>query len=287
MTYAARSPSSLATSAFYAGILVTSAHAEMHLRACDVGDRPARYDHGGHPARAPPSTSCRSPACRRRSRRSWTSGPPTARRRRRPRRSSPRPRRPPRARARRPRRTRSPAARRTPTTGPAARSSRARRRARPRPRTRPRRRRTTHADEDANKASGGANTESLAGKVATPTPTPTPVPDSQVDPPLAGRPDVLARRAGRRQGRRPELLHRQVPDPAVPAADLPGGRHRVRHPLGSPRRHQRDRDGLRPQPERSPRAPGAEGWMQFMPATWKAYGVDGQQGRPRRSVQPG
>ena len=55
---------------------------------------------------------------------------------------------------------------------------------------------------------------------------------------------------GRRADRRPELLHRQVPDPAVPAADLPGRRHRVRHPLGGPGRHQRDRDRLRPQPQR-------------------------------------
>jgi outer membrane biosynthesis protein TonB len=49
---------------------------------------------------------------------------------------------------------------------------------------------------------------------------------------------------------RPQLLHRQVPDPAVPAPDLPGGRHRVRRALGGPGGDQRDRDGLRPQPER-------------------------------------
>ena len=53
-----------------------------------------------------------------------------------------------------------------------------------------------------------------------------------------------------RADRRPELLHRQVPDPAVPAPDLPGRRHRVRHPLGGPGGHQRDRDRLRPQPQR-------------------------------------
>ena len=56
--------------------------------------------------------------------------------------------------------------------------------------------------------------------------------------------------ARRRADRRSELLHRQVPDPAVPAADLPGGRHRVRRALGDPRRDQRDRDRLRAQPER-------------------------------------
>ena len=47
---------------------------------------------------------------------------------------------------------------------------------------------TEEKEEEApNKAKGDANTQSLTGKVATPTPTPTPtstpVPDSQVDPP--------------------------------------------------------------------------------------------------------
>ena len=64
------------------------------------------------------------------------------------------------------------------------------------------------------------------------------------------RPVVHALRARRGQDRRPELLHRQVPDPAVPAADLPGRGHAVRRPLGAAGRDQRDRDRLRPQPQR-------------------------------------
>ena len=63
------------------------------------------------------------------------------------------------------------------------------------------------------------------------------------------QPDLLAVDARRGADRRPELLHRQVPDPAVPALDLPGRRHPVRRPLGDPRGDQRDRDRLRPQPE--------------------------------------
>ena len=66
----------------------------------------------------------------------------------------------------------------------------------------------------------------------------------------ARQPDLRAGDPGRRADRRPELLHRQVPHPAVPAADLPGRRHPVRRPLGGPRRDQRDRDRLRPQPQR-------------------------------------
>ena len=65
----------------------------------------------------------------------------------------------------------------------------------------------------------------------------------------ARQPDLLAADPRRRPDRRAELLHRQVPDPAVPAPDLPGRRHPVRHPLGGPGGDQRDRDRLRPQPE--------------------------------------
>ena len=68
--------------------------------------------------------------------------------------------------------------------------------------------------------------------------------------PTLNNPTFSLSRARRRPDRRPELLHRQVPDPALPALDLPGRRHPVRHPLGGPRGDQRDRDRLRPQPER-------------------------------------
>ena len=50
--------------------------------------------------------------------------------------------------------------------------------------------------------------------------------------------------------RRPQLRHRPVLDPAVPAADLPGLRNPVRDPLGGARLDQPDRDRLRHQPER-------------------------------------
>ena len=33
--------------------------------------------------------------------------------------------------------------------------------------------------------------------------------------------------------------------------------------------------------------PARSGWMQFMPATWETYGVDGNQRRPQGPVQPG
>ena len=66
----------------------------------------------------------------------------------------------------------------------------------------------------------------------------------------ARQPHALRGAPRSRADRRAELLHRQVPDPAVPAADLPGRRHRVRRALGDPGRDQRDRDRLRAQPQR-------------------------------------
>ena len=64
------------------------------------------------------------------------------------------------------------------------------------------------------------------------------------------QPVDVARAARPGPRRRAELLHRQVPHPAVPAADLPGRRRRVRRALGGARGDQRDRDRLRAQPER-------------------------------------
>ena len=45
-----------------------------------------------------------------------------------------------------------------------------------------------------------------------------------------------SRPSGPGADRRAELLHRQVPDSSLPAPDLPGRRHAVRHALGGPRR---------------------------------------------------
>ncbi len=60
--------------------------------------------------------------------------------------------------------------------------------------------------------------------------------------------DLRALRPG--ADRRPQLRHRLVRDPSLPAADLPGLRHRVRHPLGGARLDQQNRDRVRHQPQR-------------------------------------
>ena len=105
------------------------------------------------------------------------------------------------------------------------------------------------------------------------------------------RPDAAATRpsstrspARRRHGR-PELRHRQVQGADLPAADLPGRRHPVRHPLGGAGRDQRDRDRLRPQPERVVRRRGR---LDAVPALHlEDLGRRRQPRRQARPVQPG
>ena len=100
-------------------------------------------------------------------------------------------------------------------------------------------------------------------------PRPTPASRRPPRPTPASR----SRCPGPAPDRRPELLHRQVPDPAVPPPDLPGRRHRVRRALGGPGGDQRDRDGLRPQPQRLDRRRASAG-CSSCPSSWKMYGVD-------------
>ena len=102
---------------------------------------------------------------------------------------------------------------------------------------------------EADDASPARDDEAPQARSATATPRGTRLREPDGAPTL-DQPRPLDRHARRRADRRPELLHRQVPHPAVPALDLPGRRHRVRHPLGGPRGDQRDRDRLRPQPQR-------------------------------------
>ena len=96
-------------------------------------------------------------------------------------------------------------------------------------------------DGNVRSAAGRARdrVNKAAERVTNPDGTPTPA-----------NPTFSLSTPGPGPGRRAELLHRQVPDPALPAPDLPGRRHAVRRALGDPGRDQRDRDRLRAQPER-------------------------------------
>ena len=89
-------------------------------------------------------------------------------------------------------------------------------------------------------------------------------PSRRSDPPAGWRPDSgqpepepgLLRPASPRDA---ELHHRPVHDPAVPLADLPGLRHRVRRAVVRAGVDQPDRDRLRDQPQRLDRGrPGLD-----------------------------
>ena len=82
-----------------------------------------------------------------------------------------------------------------------------------------------------------------------------------------------------------EFHHPEVQGAAVPAADLPGGRDRVRDPLGGAGGDQRDRDRLRPQPERVVRR--RRGLDAVHPVDLADVRHRRQRGRPQGSLQPG
>ena len=83
----------------------------------------------------------------------------------------------------------------------------------------------------------------------------------------------------------PNFIIRKFRVPPFLLSDLPGRRHRVRRPLGDPRGDQRDRDGLRPQPERVVRRRPR---LDAVHAPHLEDVRDGrEQGRAQGSVQPG
>ena len=112
---------------------------------------------------------------------------------------------------------------------------------------------------------------------AAPTATPT------APPPTPTHAD--GRRLRRRADRRPQLRHRPVLDPAVPAPDLPGLRNPVRDPVAGARVDQPDRDGLRHQPQRlHRRRPGLDA---VHPLDLGDVRGRRQQRRAQGSLQPG
>ena len=96
--------------------------------------------------------------------------------------------------------------------------------------------------------------------------------------------DLADAAAGAARGRA-EPVPRLVPDPAVPAADLPGGRDPVPGAVAGARRDQRDRDRLRPQPVGLLR--GRRRLDAVHAGDLEGVGHRRQRRRRRRSVQPG
>ena len=85
--------------------------------------------------------------------------------------------------------------------------------------------------------------------------------------------------------RRPQLRHRPVHDPALPAADLPGLRNPVRDPLAGARLDQPDRDRVRHQPQRLHRRRARLDAVH--PLDLEDVRRRRQRRRPQGSLQPG
>ena len=129
--------------------------------------------------------------------------------------------------------------------------------------------------EDANKASGQANTESLTGKVPTPTPTPTTVPDDDAQPPAKDNPTFsLAEPGAAKPGVPNFFIDRfKIPPFLLPIYQAAGTEYGIRWEVLAAINEIETNYGR----NLNISSAGAEGWMQFMPATWKDYGVDGNK----------
>src|SRR3954471_24761699 len=130
-------------------------------------------------------------------------------------------------------------------------------------------------DTAVNEAKGTANTESLTGKVATPTPTPTPVPDDQSTPPSKDNPTLSIAEPGAAKPGVPNFFIDKfaIPPFLLPIYQAAGTEYGIRWEVLAAINEIETNYGR----NLNVSSAGAEGWMQFMPATWKDYGVDGNK----------
>jgi murein DD-endopeptidase MepM/ murein hydrolase activator NlpD len=131
-------------------------------------------------------------------------------------------------------------------------------------------------EETANKATGGsANTQSLTGKVEeAKTPTPTSAAD-QAQPPAQSNPTYSLAEPGPAKIGVPNFFidRFRIPPFLLPIYQAAGTQYGVRWELLAAINEIETDYGRNAKVSSA----GAQGWMQFMPATWKTYGVDGNQ----------
>jgi hypothetical protein len=133
---------------------------------------------------------------------------------------------------------------------------------------------TKKVDETAGKATGGsANTESLTGKVEEAA-TPTPTPDT-AQPPAESNPTYsLAEPGAAKIGVPNFFIDRfRIPPFLLPIYQAAGTQYGIRWEVLAAINEIETDYGRNAKVSSA----GAQGWMQFMPATWKTYGVDGNQ----------
>jgi transglycosylase-like protein with SLT domain len=140
------------------------------------------------------------------------------------------------------------------------------------------------AEEPANKATGGANTQSLSGKVEE-AKTPTPAPDADAgprpgaadhaQPPAENNPTYsLAEPGAAKIGVPNFFIDRfRIPPFLLPIYQAAGTQYGIRWELLAAINEIETDYGRNAKVSSA----GAQGWMQFMPETWKSYGVDGNQ----------
>ena len=135
---------------------------------------------------------------------------------------------------------------------------------------------SSESEDDANKATGQANTESLTGKVPTPTPdADATVPDDQAQPPAKDNPTFsLAEPGAAKPGVPNFFIDRfKIPPFLLPIYQAAGTEYGIRWEVLAAINEIETNYGR----NLNVSTAGAEGWMQFMPATWKDYGVDGNK----------
>ena len=142
-------------------------------------------------------------------------------------------------------------------------------------------------EEESNTAKGEANTQSQTGKVATPTPMPTstPVPDSQVDPPSQDDPSFSLAEPGAAKAGVPNFFidRFKIPPFLLPIYQAAGTEYGIRWEVLAAINEIETNYGRLNDVTSSA---GAQGWMQFMPATWKDYGVDANRDGVRDPFNP-
>jgi murein DD-endopeptidase MepM/ murein hydrolase activator NlpD len=131
--------------------------------------------------------------------------------------------------------------------------------------------------EEPTKASGDSNTESLTGKVEKATPTPTAEPeeqaDQQADAPAGNTPSYTLTEPGAAKLGVPNFFidKFRIPPFLLPIYQAAGTQYGVRWEILAAINEIETDYGR----NLNVSSAGAQGWMQFMPASWKAYGVDG------------
>jgi hypothetical protein len=137
----------------------------------------------------------------------------------------------------------------------------------------PQKRTKEKVDEAANRVSGAANTESLTGNV--PQPTPTAAPPDQVNPPETDDPSFTLAEPGAAKAGVPNFFidKFRIPPFLLPIYQAAGTQYGIRWEILAAINEIETDYGR----NLNVSSAGAQGWMQFMPPSWEAYGVDGNQ----------